>query len=110
MIDAGYSGAEADKIKGRSSYSMKTCAMEVKLHSGDAIDLKQYEPAMRHLIDTYIRAEDSEKVSAFDDMSLVQLIVEQGADVVKAMPDSIRKNKEAVAETIVNNRSQAYHR
>ena len=28
-----------------------------------------YEPAMRHLIDTYIRAEESEKVSAFDDMS-----------------------------------------
>ena len=34
---------------------------EVKLHSGDAIDLKQYEPAMRHLIDTYIRAEESKK-------------------------------------------------
>jgi type I restriction enzyme R subunit len=25
------------------------------------IDLKAYEPAMRHLIDTYIRAEESEK-------------------------------------------------
>ena len=45
---------------------------EVKLASGDYIDLKMYEPAMRHLIDTYIRAEESEKVSAFDDMSLVQ--------------------------------------
>jgi type I restriction enzyme R subunit len=32
---------------------------EVKLGSGDYIDLKMYEPAMRHLIDTYIRAEDS---------------------------------------------------
>ena len=50
---------------------------------------------MRHLIDTYIRAEESEKVSAFDDMSLVQLIVERGADAVKALPDGIRKNKEA---------------
>ena len=102
MIDAGYSGAEADKVKTEVVF-YENLRNEVKLHSGDAIDLKQYEPAMRHLIDTYIRAEDSEKVSAFDDMSLVQLIVEQGADVVKAMPDSIRKNKEAVAETIVNN-------
>ena len=76
---------------------------EVKLASGDYIDLKMYEPAMRHLIDTYIRAEESEKVSAFDDMSLVQLIVERGADAVEALPEGIRKNKEAVAETIENN-------
>ena len=58
---------------------------------------------MRRLIDTYIRAEGSEKVSAFDDLSLVQLIVDRGADAVKAMPEGIRKNKEAVAEAIENN-------
>lgn len=29
----------------------------------------------------------------------VQLIVERGADAVEALPKSIRKNKEAVAET-----------
>ena len=33
---------------------------EVKLASGDAVDMKLYEPAMRHLLDTYIRAEESE--------------------------------------------------
>lgn len=76
---------------------------EVKLASGDYIDLKMYEPAMRHLIDTYIRAEESEKVSAFDDMSLVKLIVERGAGAVAALPEGIRQNKEAVAETIENN-------
>ena len=76
---------------------------EVKLASGDYIDLKMYEPAMRHLIDTYIRAEESEKISAFDDLSLIQLIVERGADAVDALPEGIRKNKEAVAETIENN-------
>ena len=62
-----------------------------------------YEQAMRHLIDTYIRAEESEKVSAFDDLSLIQLIVERGADAVKTLPEGIRKNKEAVAETVENN-------
>jgi type I restriction enzyme R subunit len=62
-----------------------------------------YEPAMRHLIDTYIRAEESEKISAFDKMSLVQMIVEQGVNAIKRLPDGIRKNKEAVAETIENN-------
>ncbi len=75
----------------------------VKRNSGDYIDLKAYEPAMRHLIDTYIRAEDSEKMSAFDDMSLIQLIVERGPDAVDALPKGIKKNQEAVAETIDNN-------
>ena len=36
-------------------------------------------------------------------MSLVQLIVERGADAVNALPKGIRKSKEAVAETIENN-------
>jgi type I restriction enzyme, R subunit len=34
---------------------------------------------------------------------LIQLIVERGADAVKALPEGIRKNKEAVAEVIENN-------
>ncbi len=76
---------------------------EVRLASGDYIDLKAYEPAMRYLIDTYIRAEDSEKISAFDDMSLIQLIVERGPDAVNALPKGIKKSEEAVAETIENN-------
>jgi type I restriction enzyme R subunit len=75
----------------------------VKKHSGDAIDLKLYEPAMRHLIDTYIRAEESEKVSAFDDLSLIELIVERGADALDSLPKGIRKNQKSAAETIENN-------
>ena len=75
----------------------------VKRNSGDYIDLKAYEPAMRHLIDTYIRAEESEKISAFDDMSLIQLIVERGPEAVDTLPKNIKKSEEAVAETIENN-------
>ncbi len=62
-----------------------------------------YEPAMRHLIDTYIRAEESKKIASFDDIPLVQLIVERGADAVAALPKGIRENRDAVAETIENN-------
>ncbi|MCY3019563.1 MAG: HsdR family type I site-specific deoxyribonuclease [Planctomycetota bacterium] len=102
MAEAGYSQAETEAIKKEVAF-YENLRNEVKLHSGDAIDLKQYEPAMRHLIDTYIRAEESEKVSAFDDLSLVELIVERGADAVQALPDGIRKNKEAAAEAIENN-------
>lgn len=102
MTEAGYADAETAKIKADVDHFEKV-RNEVKLASGDYIDLKMYEPAMRHLIDTYIRAEDSELISAFDDMSLIQLIVERGADAVAALPKSIRESKEAVAETIENN-------
>jgi type I restriction enzyme R subunit len=102
MSEAGFTGTEAEAIKKDVTF-YENLRKEIKLHSGDAIDLKQYEPAMRHLIDTYIRAEESEKVSAFDDLSLVQLIVQRGADAVDALPGGIRKNKEAVAEAIENN-------
>ncbi|OQB91701.1 MAG: Type-1 restriction enzyme R protein [Verrucomicrobia bacterium ADurb.Bin118] len=102
MTEAGYTEAQAAAIKQEVTF-YENLRNEVKLHSGDAIDLKQYEPAMRHLIDAYIRAEPSEKVSAFDDRSLIQLIVERGVDAVEALPEGIRKNQEAAAETIENN-------
>ncbi len=76
---------------------------EIKLASSDYIDLKKYEADMRYLIDNYISASESEKISAFDDMSLIELIVERGVDFIDAMPEGIKKNKEAAAETIENN-------
>lgn len=102
MTEAGYSDDEIAAIMVEVDHFEKV-RNEVKLASGDYIDLKMYEPAMRHLIDTYIRAEESELISAFDDMSLIQLIVERGAGAVDALPKGIRESKEAVAETIENN-------
>ena len=61
MSEAGYSDAEAQEIKAEVDHYEKVRA-EVKLASGDYIDMKMYEPAMRHLLDTYIRAEESEKL------------------------------------------------
>ena len=69
------SEAEAQEIKAEVDHYEKV-RQEIKLASGDYIDLKMYEPAMRHLLDTYIRAEESEQLSGFDDMTLVELIVE----------------------------------
>jgi type I restriction enzyme R subunit len=102
LEEAGYTRTEINTLKSEVDHYEKV-RNEVKLASGDYIDLKMYEPAMRHLIDTYIRAEESEKISAFDDLSLVQLIVERGAEAVDALPKGLRENKESVAETIENN-------
>lgn len=101
LDDAGYSPAEINLLKSEVDHYEKV-RTAVKLASGDYIDLKKHEPAMRHLIDNYIRAEESEKISAFDDLSLIQLIVERGSDAVKSLPKSMQK-KETVAETIENN-------
>jgi type I restriction enzyme R subunit len=102
LADAGYTAGDIEALKAEVLH-YEHVRGEVKLASGDYIDLKMYEPAMRHLIDTYIKADESEKVSAFDDLSLIQLIVERGAAAIDALPDGIRKNTEAVAEAIENN-------
>jgi type I restriction enzyme R subunit len=102
MLDAGYSKTEIQEIKTEVEHYEKVRG-EVKLASGDFVEMKMFEPAMRHLLDTYIRAEESVKLSAFDDMTLVGLIVEQGEGAIKSLPKGIRENPEAVAETIENN-------
>lgn len=76
---------------------------EVKIASGENIDLKAYEPDMRQLIDAYVRAQDSKIISRFDDLTLIQLIVEQGVAALDELPPGIRKDREAVAETIERN-------
>jgi len=102
MEEAGYSPKEIDEIKTEVKY-YENVRMEIKLASSDYINLKAYEPAMRHLIDSYISAEESKKISAFDDLTLVQLLVERGVSAIDSLPENIARNKEAVAETIENN-------
>ncbi|MCF6431075.1 HsdR family type I site-specific deoxyribonuclease [Leisingera sp. MMG026] len=75
----------------------------VRLHSGDAVDMKLYEPAMRHLIDNYIRAEDSEVVSHLDDISLIDLVESKGAAMEDELPAASKRKRENIAEAIENN-------
>ena len=59
---------------------------------------------MRHLIDTYIEADEPRKISPFDDMGLLELIVKTGiADAIASQLGGLKGNKDAVAETIENN-------
>jgi type I restriction enzyme R subunit len=54
-------------------------------------------------LDTYINAKPSEVVSDFKDTGLIQLIVQLGATALEKLPEGIKKDREAVAETITNN-------
>jgi len=67
----------------------------VKLGSGDLVDMKRFEPAMRHLLDMYIRADDSETLMDFEELGLIELIVEKGTAALEALPEGIRNSPEA---------------
>jgi type I restriction enzyme R subunit len=76
----------------------------IRKAAGETIDLKAYEADMRHLIDTFIEADEPRPISAFGDMPLLELIVKAGiAGAVDSLPSGIKGNKDAVAETIANN-------
>ncbi len=102
MDAAGYTAAEATVIKNEVVHYANV-RDEVKLGAGENVDFKQYEAGMRRLLDTYISADPSEVISNFGDAGLIQLIVKLGAGAVDKLPEGIKKDPEAVAETITNN-------
>ena len=102
MDAAGYSSEQTAAIKKEVAHYVAV-RDEVKLGANENVDFKQFEAGMRFLLDTYIQAGNSEIVAAFEETGLVDLIVQRGAGAVDALPPGIKKNKDAVAETIVNN-------
>jgi len=100
---AGYSPAAAAGVK--ADVERYVALREIiRRASGETIDLKAYEADMRHLIDTYIEAEQPRKISPFDDMPLLELIVKTGiAAAINSLPQGIKGSQGAVAETIANN-------
>ena len=100
---AGYSPADIGRIKRELDQTLKLREI-VRNASGESIDVKAYEADMRHLIDTYIEADEPRKISPFDNMPLLELIVKSGiGNAIAGMPDGIRGSRDAVAETIENN-------
>jgi type I restriction enzyme R subunit len=99
----GYTQQQITKIKDDVSHYVKL-RDEIKYASGETIDLKSYEAGMRYLIDTFVEAKDPKKISSFGNMSLVDLIVKSGlGEAINSLPEDIRNDQGAAAETIVNN-------
>lgn len=100
---AGYSAADITRIKVQRDHSLNVREI-VRRASGETLDLKAYEADMRHLIDRYIEADESTKISLFENMSLVQLIVKSGiADAIAKRLSCMKGNRTAIAESIENN-------
>jgi type I restriction enzyme R subunit len=100
---AGYTEARIAQIKLDLDRYLKLREI-IRQASDETIDLKAYEADMRHLIDTYIEADEPRKISDFGEIGLLEVIVRSGmAEAINSLPNGIKSNKSAVAETIANN-------
>jgi len=102
FIPAGFSASEIKRFNDRLDFYLHLREI-IRIASGETIDLKAYEADMRFLIDTYIRAEESILISPFEDISLLELLETDMEKAIDSLPNGIKENKEAVAETIENN-------
>ena len=103
LILAGYTESESIKIKGLIK-NYKDLRDIIRNASGEYLDLKTYEADMRHLIDTYIEADEAKKISNFENLSLVELIVKSGiAEMIQDKLENYLKNKNEISETLENN-------
>ena len=98
MNEAGYTAIDSGRLETRVNFYL-ALRETIGRASGDFIDLKQFEPGMRYLIDNYIAAEDVEKIGMFDDFTLLDFILAQDAKL--GGEDS--SAKESAAEAIENN-------
>ena len=102
MEQAGYTFKEAENLRKEVAYFEKV-RDEVKLASGDLLEMKRFEPAMRQLLDMYIRADDSELLMDFEELGLIDLVVNNKGKSLENLPEGLRDNEDAMAEAIENN-------
>jgi type I restriction enzyme R subunit len=100
---AGYGATDIARIKHQRDYYLNVREI-IRKASNETLDLKAYEADMRHLIDTYIEADEPRKISPFDNIGLLDLIVKTGiANAIAEQLGGMKGNKDAIAETIENN-------
>ena len=78
MEEAGYSASQAAAIRREVEHYSKVRDM-IKVASSDHVDMKQFEPAMRQMLDLYIDADPSETLMDFEELGLLELIIERAA-------------------------------
>ena len=99
MDDAGISKDEQANLDMRVNEYLKLREV-IGRASGDFLDMKQFEPGMRYLIDNYIVAEDAEKLAMFDDFTLLDFILTKESQL---SGDGKNNEQESAAEAIENN-------
>lgn len=99
LYKIGYTEEQGEQIKEEVQY-YADLRETIKKASGDYLDMKRFEPGMRQLMDMYLDANASKKISDFENKTLVELIVQLGET---GSGNSSGGKQTAVAETIENN-------
>jgi type I restriction enzyme R subunit len=104
LVEAGYSDAEITELQTETAFYVDI-RNAIKRHSGEELDIKPYEADMRHLINTYIQADQAEDLGDLSSLSLTELIIETGIHdaIAKKLNQKGKLSKNAVAEGIINN-------
>ena len=104
LEEAGYTPAEVTTLQ-RESAHFADLRNAIKRHSGEELDIKPYEADMRHLINTYIQADQADNLGNLSELSLTDLIIETGIHdaIAKKLNQQGKLSKNAVAEGIINN-------
>ncbi len=104
LEEAGYPAAEIDKLNRETAFFAEV-RDAIKHYSGEELDIKPFEADMRHLINTYIQADQPTDLGSVDNYSLVELIIETGVHdaIAKKLNSRGKLSKNAVAEGIINN-------
>ncbi len=104
LAEAGYTELQGQALVADAQHYTEVRAA-VKNHAGEEMDIKPYEADMRHLINTYIRAEDAQGLGDLDSLSLTDLIIKTGVHdaIAKKLNEKGKLSNKAVAEGIINN-------
>ena len=104
LAEAGYSPEDIAKLREESVF-YTDIRNAIRKHSCEELDIKPYEADMRHLINTYIQADQAEDLGKLSSLSLTELIIETGIhDAIARKPNAKGTlSTNAISEGIINN-------
>ena len=104
LTEAGYSDADIVAI----NYEVENYSeirSSIKKYSGEELDIKPFEADMRHLMNTYIKADPADPLGDIDKYSLVEMIIQTGINdaIAKKLNEKGKLTRNSIAEGIINN-------
>lgn len=100
MVEAGYTDDRITRIKNKVSHYTDV-RMEVRLASGDHVDMKSVEAEMRQLVGDFVKADHSAVLTTLGDRTLSELLTVNAKGILEELNE--RVGKKNAAEAIYNN-------
>lgn len=98
--EAGYSPKEREGLAARARHYV-AMRDEVKLCSGDEVDMKSVEAEMSQLVDDFVKAEPSTVLTTLNEKTLSELMAAQAEETGEEIKGKV--GEENAAEAILNN-------